>query len=752
LKLMSSSSAKLERAQELQRRGSLSEAATLYREVLAGEPRRAEAMHGLGLIMAAMGRGQDAVDLIAAASRLQPSDAAIHANHGIALSELRQFAEAVACFDRAVALQPDLAAGYLGRGSALLYLGQLQQALANLGQAVRLAPKSAQAHNALGVALEQANRLAEARHCFEQVLALDPKHAEAHHNIGLVLAAEGRPAEALVSIERALALQPQHAPAHANRGSQLLALNRPAEALASFERALVLQPGAAICHHNRGLALMILGRREEALASFDRALAVSPGSVAALLWRAKALNGLDRPVEALASLDITLKSELLQFETHLQRGVALAKLERYEESAASFASALVFDPHCAEALNNRGAMLMRLFRPVDALQDIEKAIACRPDYAEAHINACNTQKGLGRYVEALRSIDRALALKPEDPMAIWSKAVLKLALGDFREGWPLYEARFRLPHVRAVRTFDVPRWSGTEPLAGKTLFVHCEQGLGDTLQFCRYLGLLEEQGAQTIFEVQPQLIKLLRTLDARAVIISRGERPPPFDFHTPLLSLPLAFRTDADSIPRSVPYLKVESASVRVWQERLATLPGFRVGLNWYGNPGAEKHSVLQARSFPLSAAAALTEIPGISLVSLQKGAGAEQLAQVAFGGSIAQLTDPQRLGPDEIADETAAILVGLDLVITADTALAHLAGALGVPVWVVLQSVPDWRWLIEREDSPWYPSMRLFRQRSRGDWREVLERVAAELATLALRGGQTNQQLMATVIRTSRP
>jgi tetratricopeptide (TPR) repeat protein len=734
---MTSSSARLEQAFELHRRGRLGEAAALCREVLAGEPGDADAMHLLGLIMAATGRGHDALELFAAAARLQPSNAAMHANHGTALSELRRYAEAVACFDRAVALRPDLASGYLGRGSALLHSGQLDQALANLGQAVRLAPKSAQTHHALGVALEQANRLAEARHCFEQALAFEPRHAEAHHNLGLVLAAQGRHADALASIDRALALQPRWAPAHSNRGSQLLALNRPAEALASFEQALALQPDDGISHHNRGLALMILDRRGEALTSFDRALAIAPGSVVALLWRAKALNGLGRPAEALACLEITLKSELLQFETHLQRGVALLKLERYEESAASFGEALALDPNCAEGYNNRGAALMRLFRPLEALEDFEKARACRPDYVDAHINAGNAQKGLGRHVEALRNIDRALALKPDDPTAAWSKAVLELALGHFHQGWRLYEARFRLPHARPARHFAAPRWSGDEPLAGKTLLVHAEQGLGDTLQFCRYLRALEERGAQVVFEVQPQLIKVLRTLDSRALIIARGEPLPPFDFHTPLLSVPLALRTDMDGIPRSVPYLKVDSSSLRVWKEKLAVLPGFRVGLNWHGNPEAEKHSVLQARSFPLSAAAALADLPGVSLVSLQKGAGAEQLAQVEFGGAVAQLTDPQRLGPDEIADETAAIMGSLDLVVTADTALAHLAGALGVRVWVVLQSVPDWRWFIDREDSPWYPTMRLFRQRSRGDWREVLDRVAAELAALALQGDQ---------------
>ncbi|MGC1522897.1 MAG: tetratricopeptide repeat protein, partial [Steroidobacteraceae bacterium] len=603
------------------------------------------------------------------------------------------------------------------------------------GKAVRLAPKDARAHNTLGVALERAGRLQDALHCFEQALAFDQNNAEAHHNRGLILAVLGRHAEALASIERALALQPQQAAAHTNRGTQLLALERPAEALASFDRALGIQPGAATPRHNRGLALMSLERHAEALASFDLALELAPGHAPTHLWRAKALIALSRPEEALASLNRPTPAPA-EFETHFQRGVALAKLERYEESAASFSEALILDRNSAEAFNNRGAVLVRLFRPAEALNDFLNAVVRRPDYVDAYINTGNTAKGLGHYDEALHNFERALTIRPDDPTATWSKAVLKLALGAFQDGWPLYEARFRLPHAAALqRGFEVPRWSGVESLEGKTLFVHSEQGLGDTLQFCRYIGALEAMGANVVFEVQPQLKKLLHSLDRRASVIGRGEPLPPFDLHTPLLSLPLAFHTEMASIPGGVPYLKVDPAAMRSWKQRLEVLPGLKVGLNWHGNPEAEKHSALQARSFPLRAAAALARLPGVSLVSLQKGPGAEQRGQVEFGEAVMQLTDPQRLGPDEIADETAAIMVGLDLIITADTALAHLAGALGVPVWVVLQAVPDWRWLIDRDDSPWYPTMRLFRQRISGDWAEVLGRVAAELASVALQG-----------------
>jgi hypothetical protein len=267
---------------------------------------------------------------------------------------------------------------------------------------------------------------------------------------------------------------------------------------------------------------------------------------------------------------------------------------------------------------------------------------------------------------------------------------------------------------------------GGASLAGRTLLVQAEQGLGDTLQFCRYIPLLEAMGANVVFEVQPLLKPLLGSLAMRGTLIGRGEPLPQFELHTPLASLPLAFGTELDTVPGGVPYLHVDPAAAHAWAQRLAALPGFRVGLNWHGNPEAEKLSALQARSFPLATAAPLARLEGVSLISLQKGAGSEQRARVGF--ELAQFTDPLHMGAEEIANETAAILTGLDLLITADTALAHLAGALGVRVWVVLQAVPDWRWLTGRTDSPWYPTMRLFRQRAPGDWTELFERVAAEL------------------------
>ena len=392
-----------------------------------------------------------------------------------------------------------------------------------------------------------------------------------------------------------------------------------------------------------------------------------------------------------------------EFDVHFQRGVTLALLDRHAESVAAFNEAIALDEGSAEAANNRGAVLMRLFRPQEALSDFARASALNPDYTDAHLNAGHAHRGLGQHAEALQSYDRALELRPEDEAIRWSKAVLTLGLGDFRTGWPLYESRLALEPARQLhqRALGRPRWSGATALDGQTIFIYAEQGLGDTLQFCRYIPLLNAMGATVVFEVQPVLTCLMGSLPMRGTLIGRGDELPSFDVYSPLLSLPLALRTELDTVPHAVPYLSVDPGFVRQWQEKLKGLRGLKVGINWHGNPEAEKRLALQARSFPLAAAAPLASIPGVSLISLQKGNGAEQRDAVAFGASLAQLTDPSTMGPQELAEETAAILMSLDLLITADTALAHLAGALGVPVWVVLQSVPDWRWGMQGEQKP---------------------------------------------------
>jgi hypothetical protein len=302
---------------------------------------------------------------------------------------------------------------------------------------------------------------------------------------------------------------------------------------------------------------------------------------------------------------------------------------------------------------------------------------------------------------------------------------LHLTLGNFRRGWPQYEARFRVPALRIPnRDFAVPQWDGTQPLDGKTLLIHAEQGLGDTIQFARYVPLLRERGATVEFEVMPQLEALMGSLPGNARILAKGATLPPVDFHCPLLSLPLAFDTQLATIPDATPYLAAQPDRVALWAERLQAIGGLRIGIAWQGNPQVERMIWARGRSMPLTALVPLTEVPDVTLVSLQKGAGAEQLREAPFRDRIVDLGEKFDQGPDAFLD-CAAVMANLDLVITTDTSIAHLAGALGRPVWVALNAAADWRWLLERTDSPWYPGMRLFRQpdRTRG-W----DPVAADL------------------------
>jgi tetratricopeptide (TPR) repeat protein len=634
---------------------------------------------------------------IAGAAQPRPNNPSGHANRGNALKELRRDDDAIACLNSALARSPDFAAALHSRAISQLHQGRTEMAVRSLYEALQLAPTSANVHSDLGVALERLGRQEEALRHFEHATALDPNAPEAHHNRGLLEAALGRPQQALTSLDRALALQPRHPAIHANRGN----------------------------------VLSDLGRETEAIASFDRALQLRPQDAAVLRSRGRLLMRLRKPAAALESLAAVATLEPRNLDAHFHLGMALALLERHQEALTSFDRALAIEPASAQLLNNRGVALGHLDRPGEAIISFAKALAHEPDNLQALTNAANTLTTLGRYSEALQHFDRALAINPLESEIAWGKGRLLLTLGNYKQGWPLYESRLQLPRLRPLQRHEgLPRWTGEEPVAGKTLLVHAEQGLGDTLQFCRFVARLEARGATVIFEVQPALRKLLRSLAIKGDIVACGDRLPRFDLRTPLLSLPLLLGTELHSIPNEVPYLRADPDLISHWKARLAALPGLKAGLAWQGNVDTEKQEGFRGRSFPLGAAAPLARVAGVTLISLQKGEGSEQRNRVAFGAHILELTEPSNMGPDEILD-TVALMAALDVIITSDTATAHLAGSLGLPVWVVLNASADWRWLIDRDDSPWYPTMRLFRQSTSGDWDEVFQRVARALAAL---------------------
>ena len=618
---------------------------------------------------------------------------------GYAMQRQGRLAEAAALFQQVIAREPQNGDALHLLGVTLGQMGRPQEAVRLIGAAVEVRPSNPYMQCNLGNALSGIGRHAEAASAFERAAALKPDLLAAHRGRAIAELSQRRFEPALTSIDRALALQPRDAVMLTNRGNALRALGRSAEALASYDQSLAVAAGDAEAHHNRALALLALERHEDALGSLERARALAPERIG----------------------------------IHFHRGVTLSLLHRHAEALASFDQALRLDPRSAEALGNRGVELGHLGRSAEALQAFAQAAAINPAYVDSYNNAANTLVALGRRREALEQFDRALRLQPDHAPTLWSKSLLLLALEEYEQGWPLYESRLKLEYLREYRrSFSVPRWTGAEEIAGKRILIHAEQGLGDALQFCRYLPLLEAKGAEVVFEVPGTLSPLLRSLPFHGALISQGEPlPADLDCYCPLLSLPLALATRAQTIPADVPYLAADEPAVAAWRERLRALPGLKVGLNWQGGAVAEKQAWIRGRSFALSCAAPLARVPGVSLISLQKGPAARQRSEVGFGSAIAQFTHPDDTSAEALMD-TAALVSALDLVVTSDTSVAHLAGALGVPVWVALRGVPDWRWLLDRADSPWYPSMRLFRQRAAGEWVELFERIARELTERA--------------------
>jgi tetratricopeptide (TPR) repeat protein len=625
----------------------------------------------------------------------------------------RSLEETLKVCDAEIRRNPRLAAAHFRRGLVLQSLQRFGEALESHEHALRLDPEFAEAHYRKANLLMGLRRPVEALASYDRALACKRDLAPAWNDRARALRAIGRFEEALQSCDNAIGLQAADADAHLNRGNVLMQLGRPGDALESYDQAIALKPELVEAHHNRGNALRNLGRPADGLESFDRAIALRPAFAEAHHSRGNSLADLNRPDEAVASFNraIALKPDLA--ESHNNRGMALHRLGRFEEALKSYDDAISRRPGYALAFHNRGTTLRELDRFEDALHDCARAIALDPRLAEAHYNRGIILKGLKRPVDAIRDYDRALALRPDFAEAHWNKAVCTLLMGRFEEGWPLYERRIRRPEWSAQLPGGQPVWTGTESLNGRTLCIRAEQGLGDTIQFCRYVPLAAEMGAEVVLAVQDSLVRLMKSLGSRVRITEAEAVPPACDFHIPLLSMPLAFHTDANSIPARNPYLSGEPDRIRHWKARIGS-DGFRIGICWQGAKGGE---VDIGRSFPVRHFDAIAAIPGVRLISLQKNAGAEQLLDLPAGMKVEIFGDELDPEPDAFID-TAAILENLDLVITSDTAVAHLAGALGRPVWVALSFVPDWRWLLDRSDSPWYPTMKLFRQTERGNWR----------------------------------
>jgi Tfp pilus assembly protein PilF len=544
----------------------------------------------------------------------------------------------------------------------------------------------------LAVHYHQSGNLEKAETCYRQVLLAEPGHAAAHHLLGLVAHQTGRSTAAVALIRGAISLCPQVAVFHANLGIILKEQGDLATAALCYQEALRLEPGNADALCNLGIVLRDWGRVDEAVQCYQQALAVNPDHA----------------------------------QAHNNLGNALKDQGQFALAAQSFREALRINPRYARAHYNLGV----LFKDIGDLSSAEpcfrQAAAGDTGHTDAHTNLGATLVYLGRYEEARQQYEHALRVRPGDGTALWNRALLRLLEGDFENGWPDYEARWTQPGFEA-RHLDRPRWNGSS-LAGQTILLHAEQGLGDTIQFSRYVALVKQRGGSVVLECQPPLKRLLKTVAGADQVLAAGASLPPFDIQAPLLSLPGIFRTGTTTIPATVPYLHAETDLVEAWRAELAHFEGFRIGIAWQGSLTYKGD---RYRSLPLRHFSALARVPGARLISLQKGVGSEQVLEIQSKELFPIVDLGEQLDRAGAFVDTAAVLMSLDLVVTSDTALAHVAGALGVPVWVVLPAVPDWRWLLERTDSPWYPTMRLFRQKQPGDWDEVLERCATEIRGL---------------------
>jgi FkbM family methyltransferase len=569
-------------------------------------------------------------------------------------------------------------------------VGKHAEAAALIVRAVAVNPASEVYHNNLGLVYRALEKRAEAEACYQRALQRKPDFPEALNNLANVLRDQGRTADAIDHYRRALELKPDYAEAHNNLGAVLREVGQVAEAIACYERALKLKPDYAEAYSNLGAAFREVGQMAEAIACYERALELKPDYAEARSNLGTVLQNQGRPEEALAACQraVQLKPNDPASYTHL--GSVLRQQRRYDEALACYDQALQLKPNDSQALKGRGATLCWKGRLTEGVDAFRQALQEIPEDAETHTNV-------------------GLSL---------------LLLGRFAEGWPEYEWRWKAKG-RSLPEGAPPLWDGSS-LDGKSILLVAEQGIGDTLFLVRYAAVLKERFACRVLATVPgRLVPLLRTCPGIDLLVAQEEPLPTADVFIPLASIPARLGDTLESFPRTIPYLSADPDLVERWKQQLQAYAGLKIGIVWQGSPQFQAD---QARSVPLAEMAALGRLKGIHLFSLQKGYGAEQLDSLAGALEVVDLG----AGLDNTTPafvETAAVLKNLDLLIAPDTAIAHLAGALGVEVWTALSQPPDWRWLLDREDTPWYPTMRLFRQPRSDDWRSVFERMADTLA-----------------------
>ena len=568
---------------------------------------------------------------------------------------------------------------------------------------------------ALAVAVQQHQRgqLAMAARIYRRILTLDPAHSDALHLMALITRRSGQPQAALRMMRRALLLAPDTAEIRLNLGNLLRDLG--SGAAAAYHSAIALRPDLAVLQESLGGLLRAQGRLTGAECVYRRAIRLNPAGAEGHNGLANVLQERDILDGAVAAYRRGLAIDPNHIASCNNLGIALRGLDHPIEAMAWHQRAVALDPTFAAGHTSFGLSLQEQGRLEEARQAHARAVVVDPAFAGGYANHATAQLNGNRAIDAIAGFRRAILVDPASPDAHRNLGMALLVAGRFEEGWREYEWRLRCKDAPTHATMAKPRWAG-EPLDGRRILLHGEQGLGDALQFCRYVPMVAARGGRVILGLPAALERVMAGLPGVERFVSGQLPTDAFDLHLPMLSLGEVFGTQMDSIPHRVPYLTAEPDLAARWGERLMGLAGLKVGIVWAGSP---THGNDKNRSIGLAPFARLAAIPGVSLVSIQKGPTEGQAANPPGGFPLLNLS------PDigDFAD-TAAIMAGLDLVVCVDTSVAHLAGALGVPVWVMVPFAPDWRWMLDRDDSPWYPTMRLFRQDRPGSWDNAMDRL----------------------------
>ncbi|VWB35127.1 TPR domain-containing protein [Burkholderia lata] len=711
----------LVRARKAHHEGALQHAENAYAELLALDPEHPEALHLLGAVRFQQGRLDDAEPLMRRSVERQPVPLAL-ANYSAVLAGLGREHDALARLDEALAINPVHQRVLFQRAGLLAQLARYDEARAVYDRLLELTPGFADGYVKRSDMLRALGRFDDALADCDRAIALAGRTFDAMRARGLALRELGRFRDAADSYGHALALRPGSADALFLRGVAYLDLHDPEYALADFNAAIAASPTFVDAIFNSSIALEQLGRHDEALMRCDRALAIDPRHARSLANRGNAASHLGRFADAVDSYARALDVEPGSTGVLCNYASALMRVARHDDAHDMCDRALAIDPHYAPASFTRARVRLETHRYDDALDDLARVIAATPRDKLAHFHRGSALRALRRHEDALHAYAEAIDIDPDYAHAHCMRAFLCLSIGDFEAGWAEYEWRWRDSQLDGSRRdFAQPRWTHGMPLDGQTILLYPEQGLGDTLQFCRYVPVVKALGARVVVEAPVELKALFATLDGVDVLVARGDPLPPFDLHCPLLSLPLEFRTNLSSIPAGGPYLRADPARVEHWRARLGATDRPRIGLVWSGNPA---HLNDRNRSITLADLVPLLD-DRFEWISLQKVIRDEDRPVLD--------ASPIRFVGDELTDfaETAALTEAMDAVISVDTSVAHLAGALGRPLAVMLPHTPDFRWLLDRDDSPWYPGARLFRQPEGGQWAPVVERLRDALPAL---------------------